>query len=288
MSFGHERQDDRLQSDRTEQGVRQRALAAIARLQPCFPEVGFSLDEGGDEALSPAQFWAEGGAGIDVALAYQDCFATGMDDKVRAAHLIAFYGNQLALALACLYLGADIVPELRGLGFYDVSRCHSERTVAAKRFHFHLALSRRSPRQRADADVFGEAFAAQLAPVIASLKRRTGLSSGAQWRLAADSLAGAFLEVGRTLGDEANAISKALAIVKRQGTPLYSDKLTYEAIAIGEGQGQPPLSRIYRLRGGCCLYYRTEGGSFCDSCVLLSPGERRERLQAHLLASRAV
>ncbi|MCY1251573.1 hypothetical protein D9M72_653510 [compost metagenome] len=82
-------------------------------------------------------------------------------------------------------------------------------------------------------------------------------------------------------------MSKALAIVKRDGAPLYSDKLCYETIEAGKGDCHLPLSRVYRLRGGCCLYYRTEGGSFCDSCVLLAPKERRERLQAHLLASQA-
>ncbi|WP_244610908.1 (2Fe-2S)-binding protein [Ensifer sp. M14] len=282
MSFAHERQGDRPAEEAMDEALRQSVRGVLARLQLRFPEVGFSLDDAGDGCLSEAQFWAEDGAGLDAGLAYQDCFAAGMDDKIRAAHLIAFYGNQLALALGSLYLGAGIVAGVRGLRFEEFSRAYGERLVAAKRFHFSLALPAVSDDAPGDTDAFGETFAAHLAPVIAMLKHRAGLSSGAQWRLAADSLAGGFLEIGRALGDEEDAMSKALAIVKREGTPLFSGKLRYETIEI---DGHPPLSRVYRLRGGCCLYYRTEGGSFCDSCVLQAPEERRERLQAHLLAS---
>lgn len=285
MSFGRERYGDQTADESTAEATRQGARDTIARLQPCFPEVGFSLAAASDDCLSETQFWAEGGAGLDAGLAYQDCFAVGMDDKVRAAHLIAFYGNQLAVALGGLYLGAGVLAEVRSLRFEDFSRMYGQRLVAAKRFHFSLTLPAVSGDIPADADAFGDAFAAHLASVISVLKRRTGLSSGAQWRLAADSLAGGFLEIGRAFGDEKAAMSKALAIVKRKGTPLYSDQLRYETIEADDGQ--LPLSRVYRLRGGCCLYYRTDGGSFCDSCVLLAPDERRERLRAHLLASQA-
>ncbi|WP_083223726.1 MULTISPECIES: (2Fe-2S)-binding protein [unclassified Ensifer] len=287
MSLGYERQEERLAEDEAGKALRRSALGAIARLQPSFPEVGFSLEAAGDDFLAEARFWSEQGVGLEAGLAYQDRFAEGMDDKIRAAHLIAFYGNQLALALGSLYLGAGIVVAVQGLRFEAFSRSYGERVVAAKRFHFSLALPAAGEHALANADVFGETFAAHVAPIIATLKRRTGLSSGAQWRLAADSLAGGFLEIGRALGDEVTAMSRALAIVKREGTPLFSDKLCYENIAveIGESAAHRALSRIYRLRGGCCLYYRTEGGSFCDSCVLLAPDDRRARLQAHLLAS---
>lgn len=289
MSFSQERQGGRPAEDGSAEATRQRALNAIARLQPCFLEVGFSLAAAEDDCLSEAQFWAEDAGWLEAGLAYQDCFAVGMDDKVRAAHLIAFYGNQLALALGCLYLGAGIVAAVGDLRFEAFSRGYGERVVEAKRFRFGLVLPATGQGVPAEPDVFGKTFAAHLAPVVETLKRRTGLSSGAQWRLAADSLAGGFLEIGRALGNEGEAMSKALAIVKQEGTPLFSAKLSYEHIAVeaGEGTALRNVSRVYRLRGGCCLYYRTEGGSFCDSCVLLAPDARRERLQAHLLASQA-
>lgn len=290
MSLGHERQEGRLAEDEAGEALRRSALGAIARLQPSFPEVGFSLEAADDDFLSEARFWSEEGVGLEAGLAYQDRFAEGMDDKIRAAHLIAFYSNQLALALGSLYLGAGIVVAVQGLRFEAFSRSYGERLVTAKRFHFSFALPAAGDHsENGEAEGFGSHFIAHLTPLIALLKRRTGLSSGGQWRLAADSLAGGFLEIGRALGDEEAAMAKALAIVKREGTPLFSDKLCYEDIEveIGESAGHRKLSRVYRLRGGCCLYYRTEGGSYCDSCVLLAPDDRRARLQAHILASQA-
>lgn len=286
MSLGHERQDERPAEDEADAALRQSALGVLAHLQSSFPEVGFSLGAAGDVFLPEARFWVEEGVGLEDSLAYQDRFAEGMDDKIRAAHLIAFYSNQLTLALGGLYLGGGIVAAVRGLRFEEFSRAYGERLVAAKRFHFSLALPAAGDHAPATADVFGETFAAHLAPIVVMLKRRTGLSSGAQWRLAADSLAGGFLEIGRVLGDEETAMARALAIVKRAGTSLFSDKLRYEDIVIEIG-GNHALSRTYRLRGGCCLYYRTEGGIFCDSCVMLAPDDRRARLQAHLLALQA-
>lgn len=71
-------------------------------------------------------------------------------------------------------------------------------------------------------------------------------------------------------------------MVERAGSPLHSEALCYEKIEVAAADGKD-LSRTYRMRGGCCLYYRTDGGSYCDSCVLLEPEARRERLRAHLI-----
>lgn len=258
------------------------ALAAVERLSRLFPEVGFSLGQADGDFSAPATFWAEGGTQVEASIAYQDRFANGMDDRIRAAHLVAFYSHQLSLALGALYLGSGLHAEVTGLRFEDAIRAHRGVEVLGKRFHFRLDLATHG-QGGADSGAFEPAFVAHLTPIIAVLKRRTGLSSGAQWRLAADSVAGAFLQIGRAVGDEARGIAEALAIVKRRGSPLFSEKLCYEEItAVGPAGGER-LSRRYRMRGGCCLFYRTEGGSFCDACVLLDPDVRRERLAAHLV-----
>ncbi|MEK1868492.1 MAG: (2Fe-2S)-binding protein, partial [Ensifer adhaerens] len=83
--------------------------------------------------------------------------------------------------------------------------------------------------------------------------------------------------------DEARGMAEALAIVKRPGSRLYSEELCYEQIAALDPASGAQLSRQYRIRCGCCLYFKTEGGSFCDTCVLLEPEDRRARLAAHLM-----
>ncbi|THK37681.1 ferric iron reductase [Ensifer sp. MPMI2T] len=258
------------------------ASVAIAWLKAAFPEIACSLTPDKDMQF-PSAFWAEGSADVEACLAYQSRFGAGMDDKLRAAHLIAFYSHQFSLAAAAIYLCSGRVADVAGLRFEHYARPLRAGAAEAGRFHFCMRLIEVSGSDPEDADeCFHDLFVAHLKPVIALLKRHCGLSLRAQWRLAADSLAGVFLEIGRRRGTEAEAIAQALAIVKRSGSPLSCEALCYETIEATAADGKE-LSRTYRMRGGCCLYYRTDGGSYCDSCVLLEPDARRERLRAHLL-----
>ncbi|KSV77017.1 hypothetical protein D9M68_489340 [compost metagenome] len=267
---------------RTVEGYPPQALAVVERLHAQFPDAGVSLGPADSAFSAPAAFWAAGGTGIEQSLAYQDFFAIGMTDRIRAAHLIAFYSRQLSVVLGALYLGAGLQAQIAGLRFEEWTRLHHDREVAGKRYHFRLGVAE-GPQDAEGISAFERGFTAHLAPVIAVLKKRTGLSSGAQWRLAADSLAGAFLEIGRAIGDEARGMAEALAIVKRRGSRLFSEELCYEEISAVDPASGAQLSRQYRIRCGCCLYFQTEGGSFCDTCVLLEPDDRRARLAAHLM-----
>ncbi|MCG5483769.1 (2Fe-2S)-binding protein [Sinorhizobium alkalisoli] len=255
--------------------------ASIDWLTAAFPEVGCSL-EGPMGFAATAAFWAEGSTGMEACLAYQDRFASGMDDKIRAAHLIAFYCHPLGLAMGAVYLATGLVPRIAGLRFETYPRIDGGRSFEAGRFHFLLdAPSAAAGKGEEGEQQFHDGFVLHMKSIIALIKRRCGLSARAQWRLATDGLAGAFLEIGRLRGEQAVAIERALAIVKRAGSPLASRDLRYEEISVETPGGA--LCRTYRMRSGCCLYYRTEGGDFCDTCVLLRTETRRERLKAHLL-----
>lgn len=218
---------------RTVEGYPPQALAVVERLHAQFPDAGVSLGPADSAFSAPAAFWAAGGTGIEQSLAYQDFFAIGMTDRIRAAHLIAFYSRQLSVVLGALYLGAGLQAQIAGLRFEEWTRLHQDREVAGKRYHFRLGVAE-GPQHAEGISAFERGFTAHLAPVIAVLKKRTGLSSGAQWRLAADSLAGAFLEIGRAIGDEARGMAEALAIVKRRGSRLFSE----EALLRGDLRGR--------------------------------------------------
>jgi hypothetical protein len=277
--------DEGMGQEQQRQALRARAVAATEWLATAFPEVGCSLATSQAVFKSPDSFWSEQ---IETCLAYQDRFASGMDDKIRAAHLIAFYSHQFSLAAGAIYLTTGLVPIVPGLRFETYSRALDGRTLEVGRFHFLVELpSGEGEMEREERDKsFHDAFVAHLRPVIAVVKRRCGLSTRAQWRLAADGLAGAFLEIGRRRREEEMAIEQALAIVKRAHSPLASRELHYERIDVACNGGEGLRSRTYRIRGGCCLFYRAEGGSYCDTCVLLKPQLRRDRLRAHLLDSK--
>ncbi|WP_244506492.1 (2Fe-2S)-binding protein [Pararhizobium polonicum] len=215
-------------------------------------------------------------------LDYQARFAAGMDERTKGAHLISFYSHHLGIAAGIIYLRtglvADLDPDSLAIRFEPFGENDAEVFPAdARRFHFRFA---RCFRGDDGASLFHDAFVASLTPVIETLQARTGLSPVAQWRLAADGIAGAFLEIGMASGEAERAMAAALAIVKRDGSPFSSAALRYERIeAVCDGVA---IERSFRLRGGCCLYYRTEGGDFCDVCVLLDEQTQKSRLRAHM------
>lgn len=262
------------------------AQAAMAWQAQRFPQVAASLAGDGADFPLVTDVWRNDSAEIADLLHYQGRFAAGMDDRTKGAHLVAFYSHQLSIAAGALYLRTGLVPDLDpgSLAFRfepyapknageGALACPSD----ARRFHFRFRHFRRG---RDNAPLFHDSFVASLVPVVETVKARTGLSSVAQWRLAADGIAGAFLEIGAASAQEEQAMVSALAIVNTEGSPLKSDALRYQKVAaIMDGV---PVERNFRLRSGCCLYYRTDGGTFCDVCVLLDEKTQRCRLRAHL------
>lgn len=260
---------------------------SIAWLATRFPQVAVSQGpERSGEFLTVNTAWHCEGGMIGRLLDYQNRFAAGMDDRVRGAHLVSFYSHHLSIAAAALHLRAGLVPDLHadclGLRFepivaHDCVSAEEGGQPDAFRLHFRFGKFARGEDWAA---LFQDGFVESFTPMIEALQVRTGLSPAAQWRLAADGIAGAFLDVGRALGEEERAMAAALAIIGRSGSPLFTDTLRYQRIsAVCQGVA---AERVFRLRSGCCLYYRTVGGDYCDVCVLLDEETRKSRLRAHV------
>lgn len=257
------------------------AKAAIAWQAENFPQVAASLSNDDAGFFSVIEAWGQGSEWLEDCLRYQKHFADGMDERTCGAHLIAFYCHHLSIAAGSVYLTTGLVPDLDpqrlAVRFENHDLVAPASQLAIK--HLHFRFSRLLPKGNAGS--FHDTFIASLMPVAEALQARTGLSTAAQWRLAADGITGAFLEIGMAREDEDGAMASALAIVKIQGSPLLSGELHYERIeAMRDGV---PVEQVFRLRSGCCLYYRTDGGDFCDVCVLLEPDVQRNRLRDHLM-----
>jgi hypothetical protein len=257
--------------------------ATLDLLASAFPQMSVSIGPGDDSFRSVLSAWNADDGEIDRFLDYQACFAEGMDLRTKAAHLIAFYSHQLALVAVGFYLTtgrvADLKPQSLLMRFEPIDPADAVLPLEVWRFHFRF-VDDFLPEDGDALDQLHEAFVSHLRPVIAELKRRTGFSDAAQWRLAADSLAGAFLELGRALGREADAIEMALDLVSRDGSPLLSPDLRFETIEATIDDRR--VRRTFRLRGGCCLFYRTRDGRMCDSCVLLDRESQRARLRSFM------
>ncbi|MEM9969436.1 MAG: (2Fe-2S)-binding protein [Pseudomonadota bacterium] len=132
-------------------------------------------------------------------------------------------------------------------------------------------------------------FATTLEQIHTSLVDRlyaiSGLSRAALWRLVADSLAAAFLEHGRAIGQTDLAMSHARNIIRDKSSKLFNKQTDFAWIDLPEA---PETGDWMRVRGGCCRYYTAprEDADYCTTCVLRSDESRRERYRNYLRRTR--
>jgi hypothetical protein len=100
------------------------------------------------------------------------------------------------------------------------------------------------------------------------------LSQRALWRLVTDGISAGFLQHGKRSGRVDLARDEASAILSDADSPLRNPRWQFIEIAV---DGHPP--EWFRLRGGCCRFYRTAGGELCTTCVLRSQADQTERLR---------
>jgi hypothetical protein len=117
--------------------------------------------------------------------------------------------------------------------------------------------------------------------MIELLSAHTRLGRRAQWNLVADACAELCLRLGQHMGRQEHACAEGLAIVKAADSPMRTSKTAYLTLAEGE------RCATFRLRGSCCMYYKTPAGANCATCPLLSGEEREARLRATLQPSPA-
>lgn len=238
-------------------------------------------------------------AAIDSFLALERALYPGADLKSCAAFMMRDYLSNFSLATVPLFLDRGLVPDLAparvALWFHDVVQEQDGRTYAVRRAHVRYlspayttdrpdAAPHADARTVADRPRLCEQFRTGLEnhvrPLVAALTARTGLASGALWRLAGDAIAGRFLDVGEKLGRLEEAKAAALLILKQPGSPLANRQLHFFDIELNDDAGSPLGVWTFRARGGCCRYYTLEGGSFCTTCVLKPANERDVELRA--------
>ncbi len=222
-------------------------------------------------------------------LAGEGAAVPGADDRTRAAFLI----GRLSWTLAGFCAGASLTGvSLPLFGPEDVF-------IAPERFTWHYQgqsgeairyrLSVAGAPETAAGDTgrietIRKSLEAVHAPLIDAVAARTGLSRGAQWRIVADSVAGAFLHVGNQLGCAELAMERGQAILAAPNSPLRNRKTGYVRVELPDPAGAERVlfADWYCSRGGCCRYYSVPGGSFCATCVLRKPRDRDALLRADL------
>jgi ferric iron reductase protein FhuF len=238
-------------------------------------------------------------AALDDLLEYQATFTRGLDQKGRAAFLVANYSYTFAITAAPLFVGFALVPDFSpsnyALRFDTRPIKHDGRTVEERQARVRFLSAAFSTDKQSNAThpdaktlldraglraLFRQSIEDHFRPLIERLHRKSGLSRNALWRLAGDSLAALFLDAGERFQRDVDAQADAMAILKQPGSPLNNRQMHYFDVAVRDDERpeRALASRTFRARGGCCRYYTAEGGKLCSTCVLKDPVERDQEL----------
>jgi len=223
----------------------------------------------------------------------------GLDVKGECAFLIGDSAYYLSLVLAGLYLAERQVPALTPtqlamrVRWLEWQRDGQSGTYPQLGFRFltpRFWTDRQGRLPLGGRAVLGDdelrgTLRQQLEhfylPLLVQLHGISRLSKGAGWRLIADALAAAFLQVGRELGCETYAKEEAIAIIRCKDSLLYNRQTGFFDVEVSDPHDPERIlvSRSFRARGGCCRYYTCEQGQLCSTCVLEKPDVRDSRLR---------
>ena len=227
-------------------------------------------------------------------LAFERSRHLGTDPMTSGALLMADYGYIAAAAVIPLFAGFGILPSLSpasfALFFYTTEEAHEGRTHKARCAHVRLLDGTFRSGRVDDADD-GEWLRSEIErhfrPVVEVVHARTHLSRAALWRLAADAIAGRFLDAGRRFGTVEASKAAALRILKVPGSPLANRQLHFFDLTVLDRERRD-FSYTFQQRSGCCRLYRVEGGEYCSTCVLKAPAERDEDLRLACVVTSAL
>lgn len=259
--------------------------AALAWQNAAFPIPVTSQGPCVGDWLAVANLVSDHRSYLGELLAGQEGLPPDADPRTRAAFLLHRYGYYFSIAIAGLYLHAGHCPDLRtdrvGIAFED-----GEIGYAGQTYHVHKLLLRLAGAITPvdDVSTLRREIEGHFAPLVACLGEMTRFSSGALWRIVGDAVALAFLEVGKQLGAPDRAKTEALAVLKHPGSPLNNPQFHFLDVSSETPDGRR-MTRTFCARGGCCRYYRVDGGEMCANCVLEQPDRREERLREFMLRS---
>lgn len=223
----------------------------------------------------------------------------GLDVKGQCAFVIGDSAYYLSVVLAGLYLAERQVPDLTPAQLALRVRTVAWHLDGESGTYPQLCFRFLTPRFWTDRhgrlplggqSVLGDdelraALRQQLEhfylPLLVQTHGISRLSKGAGWRLVADALAAAFLQVGRELGCEAHAKREAIAIIRCRDSLLYNRQTGFFDVQVADPNNPEHVlvSRSFRARGGCCRFYTCDDGRYCTTCVLEKTEVRDDRIR---------
>ncbi|MBB6633700.1 (2Fe-2S)-binding protein [Cohnella thailandensis] len=204
-------------------------------------------------------------------------------DRTTAATYFAGYFGGVALALQLALSLRDVVPDL-SLGNLEAAIL-GDADKAYVRFRVVRWQEQGNDGTKARKDWCAEALSSfyrnEAMPLIASLSSSSGLHPRELWGqmptrfrnavvLLQEEMAGS--ENLLRLNSDYSVLREGLEPVRCFGLPRNPFQSAIRLVEPLKGTGKPAA-----IKAACCLYYKTDGGSFCYTCPRLKEEERAAR-----------
>jgi hypothetical protein len=214
----------------------------------------------------------------------------GLDRKAQAAFLIGRAARSVAYPLAGLLILQSVVPRLvpETLALRPERYRWEHEGEAGEALRYVAQFDPHTPlvagEQAALHAVLHDSIVATMTPLVTALRAAAGLSPGALWRLVADMVCVAFLNVGEQIGDIPTAQAHALAVTRRAGSPLNNRVSGFQHVTLPDPADPAHVlaDKWFLRRGGCCRWYTCPEGECCATCVLLRPEQQQQKLRDYL------
>jgi hypothetical protein len=232
-------------------------------------------------------------AAIEPWLAAEAEMHSGLDRRAQAAFVIGKAARSISHPLAAIFMLHGATPELvadrvhlrrqRYRWEHDGESGEALRYVPCFNSRAFIAGDVDALRAAIDA-----ALIAAMTPLVSAARSASGLSPGALWRLVADMVCSAFLNVGEQIGDIPGAQVHALSVARRPGSPLNNRVSGFQHVTLPDPADPARIlaERWFITRGGCCRWYTHPEGEYCATCVLLKPEQQQAKLRDHLRRQR--
>lgn len=117
------------------------------------------------------------------------------------------------------------------------------------------------------------AVADHVRPLLAAMGTRLRRGPRALWGMVTDDLVSGIWRLGTVLGDEAEGVRAASALLPTAVAP-FPGGAAFRDLTAASGERQPTRTRL-----GCCLHYKIRAEETCITCPRTCDAERLRRLQ---------
>ncbi|MEK5446220.1 (2Fe-2S)-binding protein [Paenibacillus sp. FSL R7-0331] len=217
--------------------------------------------------------------------AFIECYRPlikGLDDKVAATYFAGAFGN-IALAVQYALTVASAVPvvSLQRLSVHLIPADGYWRAAfSLGEWSFEPAPAEAGQRREWRNEQLIRFYRDTAAPMLSMLSRVTGLSGGEIWGQLPTKF-NYYLEVFtsgglperllNTLQDDYRYLCEEIP------AEIFGLKKNPFRVQVRKLESLADPDKTVNMRNRCCLYYRTEGGSYCYTCPRLKEEERAVR-----------